>query len=239
MNPSGTAGQADPTDDPRLPHYADLVEQGGLWSAIVSIARERRLDLGVATELSEEGTHAWGMADFRSRRGAMRVQLGRGVRRFAITLDSDQGFVWASGSTPDLSEVVKVMDFWREGAKLKELSNRFPFMEFDRLSQGYEDGKPVEAQWDILMGDDTFHEYRELLLALHTHPRLREMFPFFSHWTLRMLKSHCDPQAGEILIRPSAGGSYLIWSSSAPDLKTEFDRLDDLVYAAVSILGEL
>ncbi len=67
----------------------------------------------------------------------------------------------------DLLEVAEALAFWRQGAKLKELSKRFPFMTFDRLSQAHEDGNPVETQWDILIGDDTFLAYRELLLALH------------------------------------------------------------------------
>lgn len=239
MNSSGTVGQADPSEDPRLRHYPDLVEYGGLQTTIGSIARERGIDLGVTIERSESEGQAWSVAEFASQRGAMRVHLGRGVRRFAVTLDSDQGFVWASGSTADLLEVVEALAFWREGAKLKELSDRFPFMEFDRLSQGYEDGKPVETQWDVLIGDDTFREYRELLLALRADPELRKMFPFFSHWTLRMLKSHDDPREGEILVQPHAGEGYLIWSSSTPEQKAEFDRLDDLVRAAASIVGGL
>ncbi|MFB7215582.1 DUF6193 family natural product biosynthesis protein [Streptomyces sp. NPDC056255] len=238
MNSSGTTGPTGYSGDPRLRYYADLVERGGLWAAIVSVAREHRVDIGVTAERPESKAQAWSAADFASPRGAMRVNLGHGARRFAITLDSNWGYVWASGSTADLAEVVEVMAFWRQGAKLKELGKRFPFMEFDSLSQAYEDGNPVETQWDIVIGDDNFLVYRELLLALHADPNLREMFPFFSHWTLRMAKDCYDSRSEEILIKPSADEGYVIWSSSAPEGKREFSCLDDLIHAAVSLLGD-
>jgi hypothetical protein len=170
----------------------------------------------------------------------MRVNVGLGERRFSIALDSAQGnYVWASGSTPELPEVVRLLDAWRQGVKLKELTDRFPFMEFQRLSQGYEDGNPVETQWDIVINDDAFREYGDLLEALHSDPRLRETFPFFSHWTLRMAKDCYRPEAGEILIQPRPDGSYRLWSSADSEEKTEFRRVDDLIRAAVSLLDGL
>lgn len=239
MNSSESNEPVATPGDPLLRHYADLVERGGLREAIVSIAREHRIDLGTPPDHSESEPQAWSTADFASQRGAMRVHLGHGARRFAITLDSGQGYVWASGSTTDLSETAEVMAFWREGAKLRDLGNRFPFMEFDRLSQAYEDGNPVETQWEIIIGDDNFLGYRKLLLALHADSNLREMFPFFSHWTLRMSKDCYDTQAGEILIQPTASEGYIVWSSLKPEQKMEFNRSEDLVSAAASILRDL
>ncbi|MFD0026248.1 DUF6193 family natural product biosynthesis protein [Streptomyces sp. NPDC058382] len=238
MNSFGVGGPVDSSGDLRLRHYADLVEQGGLRAAVASIAIEHKADIGATAKEGEPGAQVWSAADFASPRGPMRVNLGRDARRFAITLDGDRGHIWASGSTANLVEVVEVLAFWRQGAKLKELSNRFPFMEFDRLSQAYEDGNPVEVQWGIILGDDNFHLDRELLLALREDPNLCQLFPYFSHWTLRMSKDCSDDQAGEILIQRSLGEGYVIWSSFAPTQTREFRRIDELIRAAVSILAD-
>ncbi|MFE3579972.1 DUF6193 family natural product biosynthesis protein [Streptomyces vinaceus] len=237
MNPSESSGPVDSSDDdPRLRYYADLVDFGGLQPAISSIARDRHIDLGVATEIPE--AQNWSTARFTSPRGDMRVQLGHGVRRFALTLDSGRGYVWASGSTTDLPQVVEVMSVWRGGVKLRELGGRFPFMEFDRMSQAHEDGNPVETQWEIITGDDDFLRYRELLLALHADPDLRQTFPFFSHWTLRLAKDHNDADADQILLRRRQDDDvYTLWSSSDPEQRREFRSLDELVRAAAALLA--
>ncbi|MFK8908168.1 DUF6193 family natural product biosynthesis protein [Streptomyces sp. YS-3] len=239
MNSPGSTEAAGSPRDPRLEHYADLIEHGGLQAAIVSIAREQGVDLGATESGLELEDPAWSAAQFSSPRGMVRIHLGRGTRRFGINLDSGQGFVWASGSTTDLSEVAGVLILWRQGVKLRELSSRFPFMGFDRLSQAYEDGNPVETQWDILMGDDSFLAYRELLSALHADPHLSRMFPFFSHWTLRLAKDCHDVEAGELWVQPSPEEGYVVWSSSDEDRKLHVHQFDDLIRTAVAMLDDL
>jgi hypothetical protein len=139
-----------------------------------------------------------------------------------------------------------MMAYWRAGAKLAELAGRFPFMGFDRLSQAYEDGDPVETQWDILVGDDTFHPYRPLLLALRADPELRLTFPYFSMWILRLATDCYAAHPDLLFLKPNpedgdgdGDEGYLLWSSEAPEHTTAFQRLDDLVPAARTLLGEL
>lgn len=222
--------------------YADIVERGGLRVAVLDLARENGIDLGATVAADATAGEPWNAAQFPSPRGAMRILLGHGVRRFSFTLDSNHAHVWASGSTGDLAEGVAMMAYWREGAKLAELAERFPFMEFRRLSQAYEDGNPVETQWDILTGDETFLAYRPLLLALRADPELRLTFPYFSMWILR-LATDCHAAHPDLLfLKPHPEGGqegYLLWSSEAPEDIREFRRLDDLVPAARTLLGEL
>ncbi|MEE1797666.1 hypothetical protein PUR57_03065 [Streptomyces sp. JV176] len=239
MASSRFPGSVDSSGNPYLPHYPDLVEQGGLRAAILSMAREQQVSLGIAADEGRLTSQEWSGAEFASPRGVMRIVLGRGSRRFAITLDSDIGHVWASGSTASLHKAVEVLSFWLREGRLRDLANQFPFMEFDRLSLAYEDGNPVEVQWEIIIGDDSFLLYRDLLLALHADANLRVMFPFFSHWTLRMLKDCYDPQAGEICIKLEPGKGFVIFSSSTPEQKFEFIRIDDLIRVAASMLGDL
>ncbi|MGW4644920.1 hypothetical protein [Kitasatospora sp. NPDC004289] len=234
VNPPGSSAE-----DLRLRHYPDLVQSGGLRPAILGVAGAHRTEPGVLAEGPMPSASQWSAAEFASPRGAMRVNLGHGVRRFAVTLDG-HGHVWASGSTSDLSEVVEVLVSWQHGVKLRELAARFPFMEFDRLSQAYEDGNVVEVQWDIVIGDDDFLLYRELLLALRENAGLREFFPYFSHWTLRLSKDQADAGAAEILIQRAAEGEgFVLWSSSALDHKREFHGVGEVLRAAASLADEL
>ncbi|MFF4245405.1 DUF6193 family natural product biosynthesis protein [Streptomyces sp. NPDC001822] len=219
--------------------YVDLIERVGLRSAIISIANQYRIDLGAQLGAPGSDDRVQSLAKFESIRGRMRVSFASRANRFTVTMDSGRGYVWASGSTADLFEVVGAMGHWRRGAKLEQLSEKFPFMEFDRLSKAYEDGNPVETQWDIVIGGGEFIGYRDLLLALHADPGLRTMFPFFSHWTLRMAKDCYDAQAGEILIKPSADVGYVIWSSAAPEQRKELRRLGDVVREAARMLGDI
>jgi hypothetical protein len=222
--------------------YADIVERGGLRVAVLDLARENGIDLGVTVAADATAGEPWNVAQFPSPRGTMRILLGHGVRRFSFTLDSNHTHVWASGSTGDLAEGVAMMAYWREGAKLAELAECFPFMEFRRLSQAYEDGNPVETQWDILTGDDTFLAYRPLLLALRADPELRLTFPYFSMWILRLATDCYTADPGLLFLKPNfeeGKGSYTLWSSEAPEHTREFRRLDDLVPAARTLLGRL
>ncbi|MFJ8666972.1 hypothetical protein [Streptomyces sp. NPDC093600] len=227
-----------PRRDPRLVHYSDIVEQGGLQPALVSSARTHDLDLGAAETDPVSQKHHWSTAEFPSSRGAMRVHLGHGARRFAITLDSHHGHVWASGSTEDLGRAAEAMAFWRQGATLGELHERFPFMEFDRLSQAYEEGNPVETQWGLLIEDDVFLSYRELLSMLRANGKLGRLFPFFSHWVLRLALDCYDSQAGELLIKPTPEGGYAVWSSEAPESKRDCNSLEEVVEAAEAKMEE-
>ncbi|MFE1861723.1 DUF6193 family natural product biosynthesis protein [Streptomyces anandii] len=207
--------------DPGLPagpvdaeHYPDLALRGGLVAALVHLARERGVDLGEVEPLSGHGAAAYRTAGVESDRGKIAVRLGLGRRGFDVSLDSSRGtFVWASGETDDLLRVVLLMDAWRRGAPLTEIGDRFPFMEYGRLSQGYEDGTPVQTQWDILLEDEELADYREFFRQVRAHRRLGAMFPFVSHWVLRLAVDPFERDAGGIFVDPRPDGSYLVWSS--------------------------
>lgn len=219
--------------------YPDVLERGGLAAAIVRAAAENGVEVGTASERPGADPRTRGSAEFRPPRGVMRVRLGLGARRFSIVLEGGRGNrVRAEGSTAQLSEVAGVLAAWRAEAKLAELAGRFPFMEFDRLSQAFEDGNPAEVQWTILIEDDTFANYRDLLLALRDSPRLRRTIPFFSHWVLKLSVDPYEERDGEIWIRLDPAGGYEIWSSLTPERRRHL-VLGDLVHAAESLLEDV
>ncbi|MGW2426827.1 hypothetical protein ACWC0C_48240 [Streptomyces sp. NPDC001709] len=210
-NPSGDR----PSDVLDAEHYPDLVLSGGLVAALCQAAAETGVSLGQIGPVSKHGGAAFKTATTSAARGEIVVRLGKGRRIFSISLDSSRGaFVWASGGTRDLKEVVKLMDAWRNGMSLRELGERFPFMAYDRLSLGYEDGTPVETQWAILLGAPEFSEYRGMLLKVHVNTHLGKMFPYFSHETLRLASDCFDRSSSGIFIDPRPDGSYFVWATN-------------------------
>ncbi|WP_306971706.1 hypothetical protein [Streptomyces canus] len=154
-------------------------------------------------------------------------------------LDSSRGaFVWASGGTADLNEVAALVDAWRNGISLRALVERFPFMAYDRLSLGYEDGTPIETQWDILLNSQEFTEYRNMLLRVRVNTYLGKMFPFFSHETLRLVKDCFDRNSEGIFIDPRPDGSYFIWATNN-QMRREANGLEEAIAAAEAMTRRL
>ncbi|MFD4907300.1 hypothetical protein [Kitasatospora purpeofusca] len=222
-------------------HYPELARHKDLRAAILATAADHGLDLDLETR-SPDPEGAPTIAQFESPRGTMKVDLMRTERGFDITLYSNRGWLsqWADGTTADLTEATGVLAAWKHGATVTGLAQRFPFMTHLRLSQGYDEGNQVTVMWDLQIGDPTFAQYRELLVALRAEPQLAQMFPFFSMWTLRLVKDSLRKQPGELRIQQKDNGSYLLWSSSETDEnKHEFQQLDDLVAAAAALQTEL
>ncbi|MBD0694045.1 hypothetical protein [Streptomyces sp. CBMA123] len=218
-------------------HYPELARHGGLTAAILATAAEHGLSLGDELR-APEPDWAPTVAEFDSPRGQMKVNLRPTERGFDISLYSNRGWFsrWADGITADITETTGVLMAWKHGASLAELSQGFPFMTYTRLSQGYDEGNQVAVMWDLQIGDPTLAQYRELLTSLRAEPLLAQMFPFFSMWTLRLVKDSYREQPGELLIRQKDDGSYLLWSSSETEEdQREFHRLDDLVAAATAL----
>ncbi|RKT09593.1 hypothetical protein BX285_6688 [Streptomyces sp. 1114.5] len=221
-------------------YYPELARYGGLTAAFLATAAEHGIDLGDELRAPEPDWTPTA-AQFDSPRGTMWVNLWLEERGFSIKLGNSRGgHPWAEGATPDIAEAAGVLAAWKHGATLTELSERFPFMTYTRLSQGYEDGNPEAVMWDLQIGDPKFEEYRDLLIALRAEPQLARMFPFFSMWTLRLAKDAYREEPGELLIRQQDDGSYLLWSSSETEEdQREFRRLDDLVAAAAALRNTL
>jgi len=184
--------------------YPDIVEKGGLAGALADAARADGIDLGRLTVPA--GPDGYTNAVMDSDRGRIGVGIGADRRIFAVTI-SNGVFVWASGVTPDLREVVRMTHRWQAGATLRDLHGRFPFMTYSRLAQGYEDGNPVEVQWDQLLRSPDLTLIRPVLEAAHADERLRQLFPSVTHFTLaRFELDHLDRRAGEVWIELTAGG---------------------------------
>ena len=183
--------------DPEL--YPDLAAAGGLEAALEKAAAS--LDLGLDLGLGElpggdadmeRGGAAPGAgptAGPANRRDALAVHLGSAERRFIVSGWS-RGVELVRGDTADLGQVAKAAAAWRSGASLHELRALCPFLDFGELAEAHERG-PAEAvtvKWrqlrEALREPVPFPNIRELVEAAFVEPRLRQLFPFTSHWSL-------------------------------------------------------
>jgi hypothetical protein len=102
-----------------------------------------------------------------------------------------QGIELVSGSVQELSEVAKAASEWRGGTPLRGIQRSTPFVELCRLAEAAEQGpaQTVSEQWQWVRQDDEeapWPEYRALIEAAYAEPHLRQLFPYTSHWSLRL-----------------------------------------------------
>ncbi|MFJ3235721.1 DUF6193 family natural product biosynthesis protein [Streptomyces sp. NPDC086787] len=157
-------------------------------------------------------------------------------------MDSAEGdFVWANGSTASLGDIAEVIDAWRSGVLLVPLRERFPFIEFSEMAEGYERGEPVETAWRIVLADDNHISHREMLAALRSNSRLNGMFPFFSHNVLRLAIDPYSRDAGEICIELQGDGRFSVQSSPGGAILADVELADlaDMASSFVDSRGEL
>lgn len=227
---------------PDAKYYPELVAYGGLSQALRRLAEDRGLDLGDVRPASDRGLSVYRTAEAASSRGLIRISTVLNRRAFSISMDSAEGdFVWANGSTTTLGDVAEVIDAWRSGVLLAPLRERFPFIEFSKMAEGYECGEPAETAWGILLADDNRISHREMLAALRSNSRLSGMFPFFSHDVLRLAIDPFKRDAGEICIAPQGNGRFSVQSSSDGEILADVE-LADLADTASSFFdshGEL
>ncbi|MFE4829540.1 DUF6193 family natural product biosynthesis protein [Streptomyces sp. NPDC056672] len=98
---------------------------------------------------------------------------------------------------------------WGEGRGLRELHELLPFLHFTELAEAHERGpaSAVEVRWRLIREQAAdapdFPQFGLLVEAALAEPRLRQLYPFSSHWTLGFNARtgvRCPP---EVAIAPS------------------------------------
>jgi hypothetical protein len=202
--------------------YPDLVESGTLAHALRRVAEECGVDLGEIRP-GEQGSDVYRRARLEAGRGPIWVKTALHKRNFLISLTNSAGgaggWGWPEGGTASLDEVVEVVAAWQGGIQLIPFGERFPFMRFSRMAVASERGTLVETAWDIVLTENLEEEgyarYREMAVALHSDPRLRRLFPFFSHVTLRLKLDPYNLETGGIYVDLQDDGRYSVRSEIA------------------------
>jgi hypothetical protein len=208
-------GEPDPPVDPVL--YPDLVASGGLAAALREAAADAGADLG---EITATEPQPYAAVTVPADRGPVHVFADGERRRFRLSL-SHAVRTAAAGATTELSEVAAVADQWRRGVRLRELKERFPFLDYTRAAQALEDGDELEVVWEELLEDPDQHRIRPLLLAARARAGLARWYPVVSHRTAaRFMERYHDKSAGQVFVDLAGDGTYAVWAGWDPVRRT-------------------
>ncbi|GGK61941.1 hypothetical protein Ppa06_60830 [Planomonospora parontospora subsp. parontospora] len=124
-----------------------------------------------------------------------------------------------SGQTQKLSEVAKVAREWRHGTPLRDIQRSAPFTELTYLAEAAEQGPAhlVSVQWEWVRQDAEeapWPEYRVLVEAAYAEPRLRQLFPYVSHWLLRFSTTTGSPFSPDVVCLQVGRDGYVVKASS-------------------------
>lgn len=169
--------------------YPDVAGVGSLAAALQAVAVQRGLSLGEVRANVEEPLRYASVASETPLRDALGVSAGHVERYWSIT-GWGQGIALVGGRTEDLGEVATAARAWREGVPLREIQQSVPFVVLTRRGEVAEQGpaQVVAAEWQSLReGAETadWPEYRALIDAAFAEPKLRQLYPYTSHWSLR------------------------------------------------------
>lgn len=191
--------------------YPDLAAAGSLAAALELVAANLGVD--VVTVPGDWGPDvSAGIAAAVPERRPLSVHIGAESRWFGVSGRS-RGVELITGATSDLRDVVRAGMAWGEGRGLRELRSLLPFLHFTELAEAHERGPAaaVEVKWRLMRQEAAdapdFPQFGLLVEEAHAEPRLRQLYPFSSHWTLGFNARTGVPCLPEVAIVPSYEGS--------------------------------
>jgi hypothetical protein len=190
--------------------YPDLVAAGSLASALEHVAAGLGVELVVVPGSWGPSVSA-GIVASVPEREPLSVHIGARARWFGVSGWS-QGVELVTGATSSLEEIVRAGVAWGEGGRLRELRELLPFLQFSELAEAHERGPAaaVDVKWRLLREEAAeapdFPEFGLLVETAHSEPRLRQLYPFTSHWTLGFNARTGNPCPPEVAIVPSHQG---------------------------------
>ncbi|MEV4743588.1 DUF6193 family natural product biosynthesis protein [Streptomyces sp. NPDC049555] len=227
-------------------HYPDLVAAGSLAAALALAADAQGLDLGPVLSDDADPLRTAGVTSTLPDREPCWIFIGSESRWFNIN-GSFQGVQLLSGSTSDLKELARAAAGWRNGARLRTIQKVAPFIEVTELAEAHERG-PAEAvtvQWRLLLMDLRQEAHRVSLarqtLALaevaSAEPRLRQLYPFTSHWSLHFTTCTGFPYSWDVpFVDPLRDGRYRV---SGPSRGTVIGEADTAEHAIALVTDAL
>jgi len=182
--------------------YADLRAAGSLAAALEQVAATLRFDVGEIIGSDRQPLQAeLGGAPPLHRR-PISVTSAAQVRSFTMNGWS-RGVYVMSGSTPEVEELVRAAALWRSGAPLAELQSACPWLKIGELAFAHERGPAdaVAVQWSQVrarMEDEALERGIRLVEAAYSEPRLRQLYPYLSHWVLGLSRCTGFPFTDDI-----------------------------------------
>jgi hypothetical protein len=222
--------------------YADVIEAGGLASALEQLAAD--LDIPVVLVPGrKEIPDSVGIATTATGRLPLLVFPRTDTRGFQFLGRSGDVDI-VTGQTREPRDVLEAGAAWAAGTPVARMREELPFLLFDPLAEAHERGPAaaVAAQWDRLQekaaATPSFPEFGLVVEAAHAEPRLRQLFPFTSHWTVAFSSCTGRPFRDEIAIAPQHGGPYLVLRHSNTGMIGEAPTVEEAVALALAHLPE-
>lgn len=112
-------------------------------------------------------------------------------------------------------------------------------MEYDAMAQAYEDGDPVQAQWDKVLGSDQHPEMHAILRQAYSRPEIRRLYPYFSHGVLRFLTDCNDVTAVRVFVDHAAEGHYCVGTTIAGDTGEDIYSIQGVIDKMMDLISRL
>lgn len=226
--------------------YPDLAAAGSLAAALALAAARQDLDLGPVLSNDSDPLRAAGVTSTIPSREPCWIRIGTERRWFTID-GVCQGVQLLSGSTSDLGELARAAAGWRNGARLREIQDHASFIEVSELAEAHERGpaEEVTVQWRLLLADlrqeaDRLALARQTLTlaeAAYTEPKLRQLYPLTSHWSLHFTTCTGYPYSWDVpYVDPVSDGRYRV---CGPSRGTVIGQADTAEHAIGLVLGGL
>ncbi|GAA3089133.1 hypothetical protein GCM10017562_69610 [Streptomyces roseofulvus] len=173
--------------------FPDIAAAGSLAAALRAVA-DGALDDVPLTSPDGGPLSSASAGSVLPHREAMRVSAWSHERKWSVSAAEPLlGLSLVHGVTDDLAQVAAALRAWHDGRTPDDVHAVAPFVRpSGRLELTDRDpARMAESEWRHLVAeaaalDAPFADaYRALVEAAYAEPRLRALYPFTSHWTLR------------------------------------------------------
>ncbi|MDX2294016.1 MULTISPECIES: DUF6193 family natural product biosynthesis protein [Streptomyces] len=173
--------------------FPDIAAAGSLAAALRAVA-DGALDDVPLTSPDGGPLSSASAGSVLPHREAMRVSAWSHERKWSVSAAEPLlGLSLVHGVTDDLAQVAAALRAWHDGRTPDDVHAAAPFVRpSGRLELTDRDpARMAESEWRHLVAeaaalDAPFADaYRALVEAAYAEPRLRALYPFTSHWTLR------------------------------------------------------
>ncbi|TRO57401.1 MULTISPECIES: DUF6193 family natural product biosynthesis protein [unclassified Streptomyces] len=183
---------------------------GNLGAALRNAAADMHVDLGTVSG-PESPTDSWRLivASVDASRGSVVVTLGQQERVFDIRIWWTGVGEAARGRTAELRTVVDIAHSWQARVSVRELGDRWPFLEIDELTLAHERGEAVAFKWQLVRNAPDQLIDHDIVEAAYANPVLRSLFPLISHGSLQFSRCTRSPWSYDVpSLSPQLGGGW-------------------------------
>ena len=174
--------------------YPDVAARGSLAAALRDAANGRLDAVALTSADAAPLLHAT-VASPLAYRDSLQVNAWPHERRWSIRgAEPYLGLALVDGDTDDLAEVAEAVRAWHDGVSLDELRRAAPFVHLTGRFDvpDHDPARLTESEWLSMRRQAAELEYawqgthQALIEAAYAEPALRALYPFTSHWALRL-----------------------------------------------------